>query len=122
MNHPGGALAYRIRGILGDVVYATDHEFGDPDYDEPLGEFVKDAAALIIDAHFTPDEIPRHRGWGHSDWRSGAEFAAQHNIGGLYLFHHKPGRTDQELVRVCTDARRIFSATETASEGDAFQL
>ena len=122
LNHPGGALAYRIRGNLGDVVYATDHEVGEPQYDEPLGEFVKDAAALILDAHFTPEEMPRHRGWGHSDWRRGAEFAAQHNVGGLYLFHHKPGRTDQELVRVCTDARRIFSATEAASEGDALQL
>ena len=89
---------------------------------EPLGEFVKEAAALIIDAHFTPEEMPRHRGWGHSDWRSGAEFAARHNVGGLYLFHHKPGRTDQELVRVCTDARRIFGATEAASEGDKLEL
>jgi phosphoribosyl 1,2-cyclic phosphodiesterase len=122
LNHPGGALAYRIRGMLGDVVYATDHEFGEPEYDEPLGEFVKDAAALILDAHFTPEEMPRHRGWGHSDWRRGAEFGARHNVGGLYLFHHKPGRTDQELVRVRTDARKIFGATETASEGDAFQL
>src|SRR5262245_21037463 len=122
LNHPGGALAYRIRGNLGDVVYATDHEFGEPEYDEPLGEFIKDAAALILDAHFTPDEMPRHRGWGHSDWRRGAEFAAEHNVGGLYLFHHKPGRTDQELVRVRTDARKIFGATEAASEGDALQL
>ena len=37
LNHPGGALAYRVRGTTGDVVYATDHEFGDPDFDEPLG-------------------------------------------------------------------------------------
>ena len=122
LNHPGGAFAYRIRGTLGDVVFATDHEFGDPAYDEPLADFVRDAAALIIDAHFTPNEMPQHRGWGHSDWRTCATFAAAHNVGGLYLFHHKPGRSDQDLVRIRTDARRIFAATETASEGDAFQL
>lgn len=122
LNHPGGALAYRIRGNVGDLVYATDHEFGEPECDEALGDFVRDAAAVILDAHFTPEEIPRHRGWGHSDWRTCAEFAAAHNVGGLYLFHHKPGRTDQELVRIRTDARRIFEATETASEGDALQL
>jgi phosphoribosyl 1,2-cyclic phosphodiesterase len=122
LNHPGGAFAYRIRGTLGDVVFATDHEFGDPAYDEPLADFVRDAAALILDAHFTPNEMPQHRGWGHSDWRTCATFAAAHNVGGLYLFHHKPGRSDQDLVRIRTDARRIFPASETASEGDAFQL
>ena len=70
------------------------------------------AAALVLDAHFTPQELPQHRGWGHSDWRRCAEFAAANDIGGLWLFHHKPGRTDEELVRIRTDARRIFRATE----------
>jgi hypothetical protein len=48
--------------------------------------------------------------------------AAANDVGGLWLFHHKPGRSDEELVRIRADARRIFSATETASEGDALQL
>jgi phosphoribosyl 1,2-cyclic phosphodiesterase len=122
LNHPGGALAYRIRGVTGDFVYATDHEFGDPEFDKPLATFAAGAAALVLDAHFTPQELPQHRGWGHSDWRRCAEFAAANDIGGLWLFHHKPGRTDEELVRIRTDARRIFRATETASEGDALQL
>jgi phosphoribosyl 1,2-cyclic phosphodiesterase len=122
LNHPGGALAYRVRGMTGDLVYATDHEFGNPKFDEPLAEFARGAAALIIDAHFTPDEIAQHRGWGHSDWRRAAEFAASNDVGGLWLFHHKPGRSDQELVRIRTDAQRIFPATETACEGDALQL
>lgn len=122
LNHPGGALAYRIRGTTGDVVYATDHEFGDPAFDEPLAEFARGASALILDAHFTPDEMPIHRGWGHSDWRQCAEFAAANDIGGLWLFHHKPGRTDEELVNIRANAQRIFRATETASEGEALQL
>jgi phosphoribosyl 1,2-cyclic phosphodiesterase len=122
LNHPGGALAYRIRGTTGDVVYATDHEFGDPAFDEPLAEFVNGTAAIIMDAHFTPDEIVNYAGWGHSDWRSCANFAAANNIGGLWLFHHKPGRTDEELVQIRSEAQRIFRATETASEGEALQL
>lgn len=122
LNHPGGALAYRIRGTTGDIVYATDHEFGDPAFDTPLAAFSAGAAALILDAHFTPEEMPRHRGWGHSDWRQCAEFAARVDAGGLWLFHHKPGRTDEALVRIRTDARRIFPATETASEGEALRI
>jgi phosphoribosyl 1,2-cyclic phosphodiesterase len=122
LNHPGGAFAYRVRGTTGDLVYATDHEFGDPEFDEPLAEFARDAAALVLDAHFTPEELPQHRGWGHSDWRQCAEFARKTNAGGLWLFHHKPGRTDEQLVRIRADARRIFNATDTASEGDALAL
>ena len=122
LNHPGGAFGYRIRGITGDVVYATDHEFGDPSFDEPLAEFSRGAAALIVDAHFAPDEIRQHRGWGHSDWGTCAEFAASVDAGTLWLFHHKPGRTDEELVRVRADAQRVFRRTETAREGESLSL
>jgi ribonuclease BN (tRNA processing enzyme) len=108
--------------VTGDVVYATDHEFGDPKFDEPLADFARGAAALVLDAHFTPDELRSHRGWGHSDWRQCAEFASTVEAGGLWLFHHKPGRTDEALVRIRLDAQRIFRATETASEGEALLL
>lgn len=122
LNHPGGALAYRVRGLTGDLVYATDHEFGDPACDERLADFANGASALVLDSHFTPDEILAYRGWGHSDWRTCAEFAAANDIGGLWLFHHKPGRSDEELVRIRRDALRVFPATEAAGEGEALQL
>ena len=122
LNHPGGSLAYRVRGTLGDLVYATDHEFGSPDHDAALAEFARGASAIILDSHFTPDEIGAHAGWGHSDWRTCAEFAAANDIGGLWLFHHKPGRTDEELVAIKYAAQRIFAATDTAGEGQALRL
>ena len=77
---------------------------------------------LVLDAHFTPEEMPQYKGWGHSDWRRCAEFASENDVAGLWLFHHKPGRTDEELVRIRLNAQRVFRATETASEGDALQL
>lgn len=122
LNHPGGALAYRIRGSHGDLVYATDHEFGDPRYDVPLADFARGAAAIVLDAHFTPEERPRFTGWGHSDWRDCAEFARANGIGRLYLFHHKPGRTDDELDRIVAEARTIFPATDAAAEGTTIDL
>ena len=66
--------------------------------------------------HFTPEELPQHRGWGHSDWRQCAEFAAATGAGELWLFHHKPGRTDRALDDIRGEAQKVFPKTETATE------
>jgi phosphoribosyl 1,2-cyclic phosphodiesterase len=120
LNHPGGAFAFRIRGAEGHLVYATDHEFGDANIDSALKQFASGAAAVILDSHFIPDETPDHKGWGHGDWAQCARFAAECGTGHLWLFHHKPGRTDAAMKSIEADARQIFAATDAASEGDSF--
>jgi len=122
LTHPGGAFAYRVKGDEGDVVYATDHEFGNPEVDEALATFCRNAAAVILDSHFTPEELPAHKGWGHASWKQCAEFAAAAGVGHLWLFHHKPGRTDEELVQIAAHARHVFRATTAASEGTSFEI
>jgi phosphoribosyl 1,2-cyclic phosphodiesterase len=122
LNHPGGALAYRVVGATGDVVYATDHEFGSSTHDTALAAFALGARAIILDAHFTPEELPSHRGWGHSSWRQCAEFASKHDIGQLWLFHHKPGRTDVDMDAIEAAAAGVFAETRAAREGVSFEV
>ena len=122
LTHPGGAFAYRIQGDTGDLVYATDHEFGDQAADEGLAGFCKDAAAVILDAHYTPDELPSRKGRGHGSWEQCAEFAAASGARQLWLFHHKPGRTDEDLTVIEAGAREVFPATTAAGEGDHFEV
>ena len=122
LNHPGGSLAYRINGDKGALVYATDHEFGNPVFDGPLAEFSMGARALILDAHFTPEELPSHKGWGHSDWRTCVEFGTKVRADRVWLFHHKPGRTDVELMEIESAAKKIHPNAEAAGEGDTFEF
>jgi phosphoribosyl 1,2-cyclic phosphodiesterase len=122
LTHPGGAFAFRIKGDAGDLVYATDHEFGNPEVDAALAAFCLNAAAVILDAHFTPEELPRHKGWGHGTWKQCAEFAAANGAGHLWLFHHKPGRTDEAMATIQSRARHVFPATTAASEGASFEV
>ena len=122
LNHPGGAFAYRIQGAQGALVYATDHELGNAEIDRALSTLVAGARVLILDAHYTPVESPAFKGWGHSNWRDAAAFAAANGVGRLWLFHHKPGRTDAELREIRDVARQTFPATEIAAEGVAFDV
>jgi phosphoribosyl 1,2-cyclic phosphodiesterase len=122
VTHPGGALAYRVHGASGDFVYITDHEFGDADADERLAAFALNAEAIVVDAHFTPEELIGRRGWGHSSWRQAAEFASSSGAGHLWLFHHKPGRSDAEVFELESRARRVFPAATAAREGVAFHV
>ena len=122
LNHPGGSFAYRIGGTNGDLVYATDHEFGNADIDLALAHFSRGARVLIVDSHFTPEEMPAHKGWGHSDWSQCARFAAECGAQQLALFHHKPGRPDDEMREIERAAQGIFAETCAAKEGDAFDV
>lgn len=122
LTHPGGSRAYRVAGATGDLVYVTDHEFGDPATDDALASFASGSAALVLDAHFTPDEIGANRGLGHSSWRQAAEFAACTGSARLYLFHHRPGRSDVELSDIEARASGVFAAASAAREGTGFDI
>jgi phosphoribosyl 1,2-cyclic phosphodiesterase len=122
ITHPGGAFAYRVNAGAKGLVYATDHEFGDVDADERLAALALNTDALVLDAHFTPGELTTHQGWGHSSWRQAAEFASAVGARRLWLFHHKPGRSDAELVELEARARRIFPATSAAREGKVYEV
>jgi ribonuclease BN (tRNA processing enzyme) len=76
LNHPGGALAYRLERAGRVVVFASDHEQHESP-DRSLADFAQEADVLYMDAQYLDDEYqgragirgerptPR-RGWGHS--------------------------------------------------------
>jgi len=130
--HPGGALGFRLRA-LGDssprLVYIPDNELAAPaEYDSPDGwheqlvAFARGAAILVHDATFTAAEYETHRGWGHSRYDDALALAREARVEHLVLFHHSPGRSDDELDAELARLARLRAAgppfeITAASEG-----
>ena len=72
LNHPGGATGYRVEHGGRSICYVTDTEHDPAAPDANVLDLVEGADIMIYDAMFTDEELPRHRGWGHSTWEEGA--------------------------------------------------
>lgn len=121
LNHPGGALAYRLELGGASVVYATDNEHY-ACVDPALRAFAEGATVLIYDAQYTPEEYagvsgrPRV-GWGHSTYVAAAELAKAAGAQELVLFHHDPTRSDEAVADIERRTRALFPFTVAAREG-----
>lgn len=110
LNHPGGAVAYRIALPFGDVVIASDTELVGEESTKAYAEFVSGARILYADVQYRTSEYAGEVGigngpamsrknWGHSTPEmlgyalSKCESAPRIVLAG----HHDPSRNDQDL-------------------------
>lgn len=117
LNHPQGCLAYRLDAAGRSVAIVTDHEWGRPRCDRVLSDLCSQADYLVFDACYTPEEMARYRGWGHSNWRDAIILARRAGVRELILTHHHYRRTDAEIDKIVTAARRDFPKTKAARAG-----
>jgi phosphoribosyl 1,2-cyclic phosphodiesterase len=122
LNHPQGCLGYRIETPVGTIVYATDNEPGNVEFDRNLRRLAEGADIFINDAQYTPEQLERHRGWGHSTWREGVRIARAAGVRNLVLFHHDPDSSDKAIDGILRDARGEFENTWAAAEGMVMTL
>ena len=132
LHHPQGGLGFRFREGEKTLIFITDNELTEDAWKgrhpDDYAEFCRDADILIHDAQFTPEEIDKRRGWGHSDYRSALALAQKACVKKLMLFHHDPSRTDQGMASIeatCKDlVLRNNSQIEVvaAREGTQFSL
>lgn len=105
--HKGGrTFGYRITDRSGCLAYLSDHgpytAFGPgPDGLGPLHEaalsLCANADVVIHDAQHTAAELPRCASYGHSAIEYAVALAERAGAARVLLFHHDPGRTDEEL-------------------------
>lgn len=122
LNHPGGAIGYRIEwaGRVLALIFDTEHEAGK--LDPIVLDLIKDANLVVYDCTYTEDEMPRRFGYGHSTWQHGVKLAEAAKIGKLALFHHAPSRTDDEIDEFEKLAKRHFGGTFAARDFQVIDL
>lgn len=125
LRHPGNTLGYRLSpgGGGGDLAYVTDNELGDGgEYDvgrhwrQEFVRFLEGVDLLIHDAMYTPDELERHRGWGHSSYTEAVDLAREAGVKRLVLFHHRPEHDDAAMDQL------VEAAQECAAQAGGPQV
>jgi phosphoribosyl 1,2-cyclic phosphodiesterase len=116
LNHPDPVYGFRLEAGGHSIVYATDTEHYSC-VDPTLRKLAAGADILIYDCQYRPEEYPARVGWGHSTWQAGAELARAAGVPQLVLFHHDPGRTDEQVAEIEREARAALPGTVAAREG-----
>ena len=106
-SHPNGSFAYKLSEQGHSVIYSTDTELRQRDFDrtEKNLDFFQDADAIILDAQYTLGEAFEKFDWGHSSYSMAVDFAIEFGIKDLYLFHHEPLYDDKKMSSIQRSAR-----------------
>ncbi len=120
LPHPQGCLGYLIEADGRSFAYCTDVELNLASMSADLGDALEGVDALVLDAQYTPDEYRAKRGWGHSTMIDAAHIARETGAGRLFLFHHDPAHTDEQVDAMSEAAKQVFPLAEPAREGLIF--
>jgi phosphoribosyl 1,2-cyclic phosphodiesterase len=122
LEHPGGAIGYRIGYGGRSLAYVTDIELGDGALDPAVVALTKDVELLILDTTYTTEELPSKLGWGHSTWEQGIRLANTAKVGRLCLFHHDPEHEDDLMDKIKAEATAARPGTIVSTEGMQIEL
>jgi phosphoribosyl 1,2-cyclic phosphodiesterase len=129
LNHPFGAVGYRIDGDGTSLAYVSDtapftgllhkqHFLAGPETpsDEDrrvLAEMragvlqaLRGVDTVIYDTQFLPEEFDKFPHWGHSTPDHALEMVAGNGVRRLVLYHHAPGHSDRVMDSVEDTYRR----------------
>lgn len=108
LNHPGGAVGYRVDwgGKSVAMIFDTDHVPGE--LDPAVMGLIEGADLFLYDANFTDEEFESHRSFGHSTWQQGVRLAVAAQVPRVAFLHHATFRSDAELVEIETAAQKLY--------------
>jgi len=123
LNHPGGAVGYRLHYGGRVLAYITDTE------DEPgsvsesnILTLIAGADLVIYDCTYTDEELNLYKGYGHSTWQKGVKLCLAAKAKRLAIFHHDPSRTDDQLDEIEANAKAAFAGAFAARDGMTLEI
>ena len=129
--HKGGrCFGYRISDGNKVIVYISDHSptaRGPGEgglgmiYDDVL-DLACGADVLLHDSQHTAREFPPVAHFGHATIEYSVALARAAGVKRLLLFHHSPGRTDEQLEAIVSSVDGDGLVVEAAAEGTAIDL
>ena len=96
VEHPQGAIGYRIDGPSASIAIVTDHEAG-TGRDRVDTRAISGVDVLVHDAQYSPIEAEVRRGWGHSTWEGAIAAAEAAGVERLVLTSLDPRSTDDDV-------------------------
>jgi len=129
--HKGGrTFGFRVGDGSATVAYLSDHwpvSLGDGPggfgpYHETAMALAGDADVVIHDAQYTAAEFADRRDFGHSSVDYAVGLAEAAGARRLVLFHHDPGRTDDELDAAVVGCKSSPTEVTAAAEGMIIDL
>jgi phosphoribosyl 1,2-cyclic phosphodiesterase len=121
INHPNGAMGYRVSWGGHTVVYCTDTEHFPDRLDENILHLARNADLFIYDAMYTDEEYHNPKspkvGWGHSTWEEGVRICQAAGVRQLVVFHHEPNHSDDFLDQVALEVNEAMPGSVLAKEG-----
>jgi phosphoribosyl 1,2-cyclic phosphodiesterase len=122
LNHPGGAVGYRVDygGRAACYVTDTEHVPGKPD--AAVLELIEGADLVIYDATYGDQELARHAGWGHSTWQEGVRLCERAGARRFVAFHHDPDHDDAAMDEIAAELERVRPGSLVAREGLVIEL
>ena len=129
--HTGGrTFGFRVSDGAATMAYISDHgplALGrGPDgwgpYHTAVLELADGVDVLLHDAQFTQLELAARPHFGHSAVDYAVALAERCHVGRLFLHHHDPERTDDEVDALVDDHRGGPVKVTAAVEGDVVQV
>jgi phosphoribosyl 1,2-cyclic phosphodiesterase len=121
LNHPGGAMGYRVSWQDRSVAYITDTEHFSNRLDLNVLELIDRSDVLIYDCTYTNEEYYHPQtskiGWGHSTWQEGVKLAQAAQVKQLVIFHHDPSHDDKFMDKIEVQSTQAFARSVVAREG-----
>jgi len=117
LNHPGGAIGYRINHHKTSLSYITDTEHVIGQHDMNILKFIQESTGLIYDSTYTQEELIHKQGWGHSTWEEAVYLAKEAGVKHLFPFHHEASHTDSIMKDIEIQVRKAFPTAQVARQG-----